>query len=208
MKIKIYVTIAILSAALLISCDTRNLGLFTSFDDIGSPAIPGTVKYDKSDKVYTLSGSGENIWFNKDSFSFLSRKANKNFTFSGSFRFIGYADHHRKIGLMIRSNKEPDAVMLCCTLHGDGLTSFQFRKKAGDNVEEDKCNMSYGNTVEMIKEGNIYTLTVRDASGKIDTETYETDFGPDATVGLFICSHDDKKEESCEYYDVKFVNNK
>ncbi len=38
---------------------------------------------------------------------------------------------HRKAALMIRQSLEPDAAYADVALHGDGLTSLQFRPTAG-----------------------------------------------------------------------------
>lgn len=204
-KLLILIVIAAtLSAEASAQKANNRYGLFSSFDDIGSPEIAGTVSYDSASKIYRLSGSGSNIWFGSDSFSFLSRKVGGDFSFSSGFRFIGEGIHHRKIGLMVRSSVAPDAKIVCCTVHGDGLTSFQYRDEVGANIKEVKCKLTYGDRVSIVKKGNKYSVKVSNADGQSQSWEHEIDLGADAVAGLFICSHDNKKDEACEYYDVQF----
>ena len=45
---------------------SSSLGIFESQIDIGKVLHPGAARYDAAAKVYTVSGSGENMWFAKD----------------------------------------------------------------------------------------------------------------------------------------------
>ena len=60
-------------------CNSRGStpGIFDGNSDIGSPKLPGSVNYDRERQEYTLQGSGENIWFNKDDFHFLWKSLEK-----------------------------------------------------------------------------------------------------------------------------------
>ncbi|WP_157482317.1 hypothetical protein [Geofilum rubicundum] len=49
-------------------------GSFTTFTDVGEPGIKGQASYREPDQKYRISGSGENIWYGRDSFSLLSKK--------------------------------------------------------------------------------------------------------------------------------------
>lgn len=178
---------------------------FLEFTDIGNPHIPGEMDYDSDNGVYTLSGSGENIWFGNDSFSFLSKAVSGDFSFSSSLSFLGENPTHRKIGLMIRSGLSSDALMVCCTIHGDGLTSFQYRDEIGGDVKEHKCKMLFGDYISLQSRNGKINFTVSNKKG--DFESWNSPFLLDENVrvGMFICSHDNQRVESCRYSDVNLI---
>ena len=54
-----------------IGCQTMKIGLFEESMDIGNAALFGSVHYDSDQDEYTVAGSGENMWFDTDSFHFV-----------------------------------------------------------------------------------------------------------------------------------------
>src|SRR6185312_9897123 len=50
------------------------LGLFKNHTDVGGVLHPGAVVYDPAKHSYTISGSGENMWFATDAFQFVWKK--------------------------------------------------------------------------------------------------------------------------------------
>jgi TolB protein len=63
---------------------------------------------------------------------------------------------HRKMGLMIRSSKAEDAVYMDGALHGDGLTSLQYREKAGGETKEIASEIKAPEFVQVERKGNEY----------------------------------------------------
>src|SRR5258708_15170315 len=45
-------------------------GLFEGHADVGSVAHPGILEYDPAHRIYTVGGSGENVWSTADAFPF------------------------------------------------------------------------------------------------------------------------------------------
>jgi hypothetical protein len=43
------------------------VGMFENHTDVGKVLHPGSVEYDAAKQTYTISGSGENMWFRDDS---------------------------------------------------------------------------------------------------------------------------------------------
>ena len=197
-----------LSTTLLAQSDISKIGVFNSLTDIGSPTIPGTVSYQEPDQKYTLSGSGSNIWFGTDSFTFLNKTMEGDFILQGRFTFTGAGnDPHRKTGLMIRSSNAPDAAMVACTVHGDGLTSLQFRRTQGADVEEIKFNTTTANVLQLEKKGNTYTMSVAAFGENYQiAEVAAIDLGTTLTAGLFICSHNDAFSEEAVFDNVRIYN--
>lgn len=51
-----------------------DLGIFEAHTDVGTVLHPGSVVYDSAKQSYTISGSGENMWFAADAFQFVWKK--------------------------------------------------------------------------------------------------------------------------------------
>jgi len=50
------------------------IGLFEGHGDVGAVLHAGSVEYDAAKRNYTISGSGENMWFATDGFQFAWKK--------------------------------------------------------------------------------------------------------------------------------------
>jgi len=53
---------------------TAGIGIFEGHGDVGTVLHKGSAEYDASKQSYTLSGSGENMWFSADAFQFVWMK--------------------------------------------------------------------------------------------------------------------------------------
>ena len=53
----------------------QSTGIFEASADIGNVGIAGYSVYDEVEKSFTLSGAGENMWFEKDAFHYLYKKS-------------------------------------------------------------------------------------------------------------------------------------
>lgn len=186
----------------------KQFGSFDTFSDIGSPALPGKAKFIESGQTYKLSGSGSNIWFNNDSFSYLWKKMNGDFILQTQIRFIGEGHElHRKTGIMFRSSQSPDSPMVSCTVHGDGLTSLQYRSKAGADVEEIKFNAVGPDVLQLEKKGNTYTMSVAHFGQLYQIEKLsDLDIGEELMAGIFICSHNDSYLEEVEFRNTRIFD--
>ena len=104
---------------------------------------PGSAEYDAGRKSYTVAGSGENMWSTADAFQFVWKKATGDLALTADVAFVGTGtDPHRKACLMIRQTLDADSAYVDVALHGDGLTSLQFREAAGEATHEVQANVS------------------------------------------------------------------
>ena len=184
------------------------VGSFDILSDIGSPLIPGTVTYSEPSQIYRISGSGSNIWFGEDSFTFLWKKMSGDFILQTRLKFIGEGHElHRKAGLMIRSSKSPGSPVIACTVHGDGLTSLQFRTKTGGIMEEIKFEISGPDVLQLEKKGNKYTMSVAHFGERYTIQTIDSiDLGSELMTGLFVCSHNNNYSEEVEFDNTRIFN--
>ena len=184
------------------------IGSFDLFSDVGAPEIPGTASYGEPSQMYHLTGSGSNIWFGKDSFSFLSKKMNGDFILQTRVRFIGEGHElHRKTGLMIRQSKSSNSPVVACTIHGDGLTSLQYRIAPGDTMKEIKFTIKGPDVLQLEKKGTTFTMSVAHFGEVYEVQKIENmNLGTDLLSGLFICSHNNKFSEEVEFTNTRVFN--
>lgn len=197
-------TLPQLSAQLSVS----KIGSFENFSDIGSPAIPGQVSYSEPVQNYSITASGSNIWFGHDSFSFLWKKMNGDFIVQTQIRFIGEGHElHRKTGIMFRTSKDADAPMVACTIHGDGLTSLQYRKAKGEDVQEINFEISGPDVIQLEKKGNSFIMSVAHFGEVYQVETLENfEIGDELMAGLFLCSHNDATTEEVVFSNTRIYH--
>ncbi len=189
-------------------------GIFENHCDVGNPKIKGSTTYDKKTKVYTLTGGGYNIWFNRDEFQFAYKKLKGDFTLTANFEFIGEGkEAHRKIGWMVRESLADSAVHISAVAHGDSLTVLQWRVQHGMNMRdpEDEIRASgknYG-VVQLQRSGKKFIMRVAEREGA-PFETvgeHEMENMPDeALAGIFICSHNPDVSEQAKVWNVRIAN--
>src|ERR1700704_3699040 len=119
----------ILSSGARRSNGQSTVGIFDAQSDVGRTRHRGSASYDTRRQSYDIAGSGQNMWGERDDFHFVWKKMAGNFILSTRGRFIGKGvEAHRKFGWTIRSSLERTAAHVTAALHGDGLTSLQFRR--------------------------------------------------------------------------------
>jgi Tol biopolymer transport system component len=198
-------TIALLTLAAAMMSAGDGLGFFEGAGDVGNPQLKGNASYNPSTQTYTLSGAGENIWAGSDQFHFAWTKADGNFSLSTKVEFKGKGvNAHRKVGIMIRESLRTNSRHAAITVHGDGLTSLQYRAETGQLTREIVC-----------PEGATHILLERDGD-KVRVKTAKAGLSQDVTgeiemdlpntcyVGLFICSHEADVVETAVFTNVEY----
>ena len=110
---------------------------FEGIADIGSVSTPGVMEYDAATDTYTISAAGLNLWAKTDAASIVWMKVKGDFAITGDIDFVGEGvNPHRKLGFMIREDLSADCAYADIAIHGDGLTSLQFRKNRGEDTFE------------------------------------------------------------------------
>lgn len=183
---------------------TPVLGFFDGFSDIGLPELKGKVDYSEPSQEYRISGSGENIWFGSDSFSFLWTRMEGDYILQADMSFLGEGtDPHRKAGLMIRKGLSADAAHVSCVIHGDGLTSLQYRKVAGQDMEELVFDISGPAVLQLEKKGDRFTMSVAKRGDTYMEQSMEIILEGPLEAGLFVCSHNSEVIEEAAFHNVR-----
>lgn len=183
----------------------KSVGIFDGHGDIGTGVKPGSAVYNAQTREYAMSGSGYNIWLDHDEFHFLWKKMKGDFILYTRARFIGKGvDPHRKVGWMVRTNLKGNSSHINAVVHGDGLTSLQFRKTPGANTEEIKSKLTHADVIQLERKGNTYTMRVAKFGEPFVTEQVaDLNIGDDVYVGLFLGSHNKDVVEKGVYSDVR-----
>lgn len=185
----------------IIAKSQNPVGIFDNHADIGPVLHKGTATFDKSTQTYKLSGAGENIWFQKDELHFVWKKLKGDFILTTQPRLEGEGvNPHRKSGWMVRTSIDASAAMVCLTVHGDGLTCFQYRKKNSTDIEEIKIPIINAEILQLERRGRSYFVSVAKLGNPFWTvEVPDFDFPKELMVGLFICSHDKNTVEKASF---------
>ena len=187
-----------------------DLGIFDGNGDIGHVKHRGSAVFNPEDNSYTISGSGSNMWFNTDEFHFVWKKVSGNVSIAATIEMIGEGvDPHRKACLMIRQNLEPDAPYVDIAVHGDGLTSMQFREVKGGMTQEVKSNILAPTRVKLKKVDDYFTMYTAssDEEFNIAGGSLRLKFSESFFIGLGVCSHSNEVIETMKFKDVEIREN-
>jgi hypothetical protein len=202
-KIKLLVAAAVVSGVLLIAQKTT--GIFESNTDVGVTPQKGSIAYDDAKGEYRITGGGANIWAAADAFQFLWKRVSGDMSLTADVHFEGAgAVGHRKAVLMIRQSLEPDAAYADVALHGDGLTSLQFRPTAGGITQEIRSSLTAPARLRIVRRGNEFTISAGAPGEELQSSGPATVVLQDPVyVGLGICSHDASVLETAVFSNVK-----
>ncbi|HET8735473.1 MAG TPA: hypothetical protein VFM69_02635 [Pricia sp.] len=200
-----FLSFVLLILAMLACNSTQNLGIFDKTGDIGPVRNSGSVAYDAPSKTYTVSGSGTNMWGESDEFRFVWKKMSGNVSLAADIEWSGKgADPHRKACLVIRQSLEPGSAYADAAVHGDGLTSLQFRDTTGGTTREIQANVKGPKRIRIEKEGDYISMSVADDSGELKSAggSLRLPFTEPFYVGLGVCSHDPDTVETAKFGNV------
>jgi len=185
----------------------KPLGLFDAHGDIGDVARPGTVSEDVANGAILVEGAGANMWFAADEGHFLWKRLKGDFIVSARAEFLGQGvEAHRKIGWMARSTMDPGSAHVSAVVHGDGLTSLQYRKKAGADTDEVQLPISGAEQVQLERRGDTYVMSAaRFGRPYVSERVSGLPLGDELLVGLFVCSHNTGVTERARFTNVRLT---
>ncbi len=182
----------------------ENLGAFDLSCDVGKVEHRGSAKFAPGDGEYELTGAGANMWGQVDAFHFFSKQVSGDLSLTAKIRWIGEGKNaHRKAGWMIRESMTADSAYVDAVIHGDGLTSLQFRRTKGGQTEEIKSPVSAPAYIRLEHYGNVFSLSVsRDGQAYHPVGSVSIGLKDPVHAGLVICSHDDSTTETAVFSNV------
>jgi Tol biopolymer transport system component len=196
----------VLLSSTVVFSQQSSLGVFTSQSDVGKPIRTGGVSNDSGKQDFTVEGAGVNMWGGHDEFHFVWRKLKGNFILTATAAFAGKGvEPHRKIGWIVRSSFADDAPHGAAVLHGDGLTSLQFRRTRGAPTEEIVSKIRSADVLQLERHGNTYRMSAARFGDVLASEEVSLDLGDQVYVGLFVCSHNKDVTEKAVFSNVRIT---
>ena len=192
------------------SSAAATVGVFEAAQDIGKPTRSGAAQFQSDGNRYVVSGGGSNMWFASDALHFVWKQVSGDASLAADIEFQGTGgDPHRKAILMVRQNLEPDSPYADAALHGDGLTSLQYRESKGARTYEIQANATGPRRLRIEKRGKYVSMSVGRAGEDPNPAggTFRLALTEPFYIGLGICAHNDANLETAVFSNVQLVNN-
>jgi TolB protein len=107
---------------------------------------------------------------------------------------------------MIRESLDPNSEHISATVHGDGLTSLQYRLSAGADMSERKSGVVSPDVIQLERKGNRFIFSCAVMGEPFDTVMITNDaMTGEVYAGLFICSHDNNVVEKARFCNVRIT---
>lgn len=201
-KCALFVLAGTLAGATAVADD---LGPFTTTTDVGDVARKTIVTYERSSGIYFVSAAGENMWGERDAFGFVSKEMKGDAAIAARVRFMGKSTQpHRKAGVMFRQSLAPDSVYADVVVHGDGLTSLQYRAVAGGPTREIQCAQEAPTAIRLEKRGDYFQVLVANEDGVFSATGCLIRIALRGTfhAGMVVCAHDNQAFENARFSSV------
>jgi hypothetical protein len=187
------------------------LGIFTDEGSVGKTPPGCKLQYDAEKGEYRITGGGANVWDTSDAFYFVWKRISGDATLTADVEWVGTsAVGHRKAMLMVRQSLDPGSTYADAVLHGDGLTSLQFRGAPNENTYQVFTHTDGPARLRIVREGSRYTMF----SGKPGDQgkltgpvEYVRMTGP-VYIGLGVCSHVATALETAIFSNVTLEENR
>ena len=188
---------------ILAACGTKTqaVGIFGHSSDVGTAAKAGSAQFLRDANEYRITAGGANIWGTQDAFHFLWSNVSGDLSLTTKIQWVGEGKNpHRKAGWMVRQGLAADAPYADAVVHGDGLTSLQFRRIAGGPTEEVQSPISSPAFIRLERHADVFCLYA-----STDGKAYQPigsvciPLQEPVHVGLIVCSHDDTTQETAVF---------
>ena len=169
------------------------LSSFEGHGDVGTVLHPGSASYDDAKRTFTITASGENMWFTSDAFHFVWQKISGDVSVTANIAFAGTGgNEHRKAVLMVRQSLDSDSSYADVALHGNGLTSLQYRDDKGGLTHEIQSNISGPTRLRLERRGDYVYMWLAATGNELHMAGGSTRVPLSGTfyVGIGVCSHD------------------
>jgi hypothetical protein len=146
------------------------------------------------------------MWFTNDAFHFTWKQMSGDFALKAGIQWLTSGGNaHRKACLLVRQTLSPDSAYVDVAVHGDGLTSLQYRETTGGLTREVQANVTGPKRAGLERQGEVFFMTTPGASGELapNGATIRLQLKDPVYVGLGVCAHDNKALEKARFTQVK-----
>jgi TolB protein len=182
------------------------IGIFDGHNDIGVTPRAGSAEHDANRRTYTISGGGANMWFTNDAFHFVWKKVSGDVKLAANVEILGKTgDPHRKAVLLVRQSLDTDAAYADAALHGDGLTSLQYRETQGARTYEIQSRETAPRRLRIEKRGNYVSMSIGKAGEEVQPAggSFRLVLKDPFYVGLGVCAHDSNAIQRAVFSNVR-----
>jgi TolB protein len=190
----------------------KSIGIFQDHADVGTVLHPGFAQFDAAANTYTLTGSGDNMWFAEDDFQFAWKKVSGDVFLSADIAFSGDTGNaHRKAVLMIRQSLDANSPAVDIASHGNGLAALQFRLTPGGTDHEVEFNVSAPQRVRLEKRGDFFYAFAAGPNAGSDGKllpagaSIKLPLTGDFYIGIGVCAHDKDATTTATFRNVKLA---
>src|SRR3954468_5133174 len=159
--------------------------------DVGDVGTAGSASY--SNGVFTVSGSGADVWGTADAFHFAYRSLSGDGQIVARVASVSNVASWSKAGVMIRASTAANAAYGFMIVSASKGTAFQYRTSTGASAASITGTGAHAPTwVKIVRQGNVITAS-QSADGtswtKVGSATIT--LGSTVDVGLAVSSHSD-----------------
>ena len=203
---KIKTIFTLIFILMISSAIAQDLGIFTKQADVGMTKTKGTAVYNPKDQSFIIAGAGENVWGQSDEFQYAYRKITGDFILRAHVAFISAStQEHRKIGWMVRHSLEVNSPCAAAVVHGNGLTSLQYRDKPDMDIVSEDLPVNGANVIQLERRGNKFIMSAAKMGERFFEEQATVELGNEVYVGLFVCAHNPDGFEKAAFHNVRIV---
>ena len=164
---------------------------------------PGAASYNSKDNSYTITGGGTNMWFTSDEFHFVWKKASGDISLTADISWPDTGgNEHRKACLIIRQSLDTNSAYVDAAVHGNGLTSMQYRETTGAPTREIQSFVKAPKRVRIEKEGDYVFMSVAQDNEPLHPAggSFRIKFTEPFYIGLGVCAHDNSSVRNSHFF--------
>jgi Tol biopolymer transport system component len=184
-------------------CVSAQTVVFEGSGDIGVTPKAGSLE---AGPPIRLTGGGANVWGNADALFFAWKRITGDVTISADVSFVGAGvNAHRKAMLLLRQDLTPGALYADVALHGDGLTSLQYREAVDGSTKELRSTVAAPSRIQIERRGNqIRVGAAKPGAALVWTAPLTLALNGPIYAGIGMCSHDADVLETAVFSNVRF----
>jgi DNA-directed RNA polymerase subunit RPC12/RpoP len=160
--------------------------------DIGDASPAGSAQPVK--RVFTITGSGADIWHQTDAFHFVFQPLNGDGALATEILEVQNTHEWAKAGVMIRESTNANAAFALASIRADGQAQFVWRKTTQTEAASSALagGAGYPKWVKITRSGNSYSAYFK-ANAADDWQrigpAQTIGMTPNTQAGLVVCSH-------------------
>jgi Tol biopolymer transport system component/catechol 2,3-dioxygenase-like lactoylglutathione lyase family enzyme len=192
------------AALICAAAAAQTLGTFESQGDVGENPKAGSATFDAATGEYKITGGGANMWAQADAFHYVWKRMSGDFAITADVRFIGAGVvAHRKAVLVVRQTLEPGSPYADAALHGDGMTSLQYRLEPNTVTLEKRSDINGPTRIRIERRGNRFTMLVGKPGEPLKAgDPVSVPLTDPVYAGIGVCSHDVSVLETAVFSNV------